>query len=500
MTKGLQRGYIIFLLLFASELLVTSAHNVDYSREYSEYVEKINENDYISNEDVELIGPQAVNHGSIDDNDDQETDIFQSAPPQVHCIHRDRGRICDCGFRNEEAVLPRMMGSIAHVTVSNCKFVRVLNGTFDTLDILTQVAFINIEHLVLDENSLSFARASLQLRVSLSFTNVIIEQIPSYAINGFILGISFDRCRIGHINSFAVTGIRHSLESFAIWNTFISRIEHQAFKKFTCGQFQITNTTVNGQLSSRSFYDIDVNQALLISENTFLSRIHSRAFDFRVVNLASIFRNKFGGLSGESFIMSVRQMPMITENNMTLVQPRAFTSIVIEREVLRRLTEPMFLDFSRNNLDTPDGPEPLVFAPEFRLIYTRNQYMTPITCEQIIQIQDNEFFNQFSSETFFRLRDYMIDKNVEFSRQEDFHSFAHIIENFCIETSYFWYIILGVGLFILLLLFILIIILCVWWRRRKARKLDIIKPEGKTYRETQIVMQIENHGLLKTEL
>lgn len=101
MTKGLHRGYIIFLLLFASELLWTEANRFDYSREYSEYVEEIDKNDqYASNEDVELIGTGNVNHGSID-YDDVHTDIFQNAPPQVHCIHRDRGRICDCGFRNE---------------------------------------------------------------------------------------------------------------------------------------------------------------------------------------------------------------------------------------------------------------------------------------------------------------------------------------------------------------------------------------------------------------
>lgn len=198
--------------------------------------------------------------------------------------------------------------------------------------------------------------------------------------------------------------------------------------------------------------------------------------------------------------MSATNMPTITENNMSFVDPRAFAGIVVEREIQRRLSEPMFLDFSRNNFDTPDEPQPLQFAPEFRLIFMRNQYITPVTCEQINLIQHNEFFNQFSSEIFFRLSDYVIDGNREISGKDEIHSFAHIVENYCIETSILWYAILGVGLTVLLLIIVLIVILCVWWRRRKSRRLDIIKPEGKTYRETQIVMQIENHGLLKTEL
>ncbi|XP_055684668.1 uncharacterized protein LOC129790875 [Lutzomyia longipalpis] len=496
-----ERGYFIFLLLFASECLMV--HGSDYSHEYIEDVDKNAGDQFVSNEDVELLRPERVNHEPNEDYDREDTDtIFQNTPPQVHCIHRDQGRICDCGFRNEEAVLPIMMGSIAHVTVSNCKFVRVLNGTFSALTMLTRVTFVNIEDLVLDENSLSFPRQSLQLRVTLSFDNVIIEQIPSHAINGFINGLTFERCRIGWISPFAVTGIRLRLDAFAIRNTFISRIEHQAFKKFTTSTFQITNCTVRSQLPSRSFYDLDVLSSLHISHNNFTGRIHSRAFDFQVVSNVGIFQNYFGGLSGQSFVMSTINMPFITENNISLAETRAFIAIVVERDVQRRLNEPLFLDFSRNNFDTPDWPQPLIFAPEFRLIFTRNQFITPITCAQLNRIRDNEFFNLFSSETFFRLSDYIIDGgSAEVGGRDDVFSFAYITENFCIESSYFWWIILGIILFVLLLLVIFMILLCVWWRKQKEkRRLEIIQPEGKTYRETQIVMQIENHGLLKTDL
>ncbi|GAB0089307.1 uncharacterized protein DMENIID0001_038260 [Sergentomyia squamirostris] len=499
MTKGINGGHCVLLILLCANGLSVLEANGDY-KDYSEYAEEIDKNvdDYVNNDEIELLTPHKVNHqhGSMAE---EEPGIFQAAPPQVHCEHRDRGRICDCGFSNEEATLPRMVGSIAHVTVRNCKFVRVLNGTFDTLFMLTQVHFNNIEHLVLDENSLSFPRQSLQLRVTVSFDNVIIEQIPPHAINGFVVGVLFERCRIGIISPFAVTAIRQTLEAFSIRNTYINRIDHQAFKKFTCNTFAFVNNTVRGEVPSRSFYDLATITSLQIMDNNFTSRIHARAFDFQEVSLVLISRNNFAELSGESFIMASRNMPMITENNITLIDPRAFSTIIVEREVQRRASEPIFLDFSRNRFNTPEQPQPLQFAPEFRMIYTRNEFIEPITCEQISRIQDNQFFREFSSETYFRINDYLID-GQDLASREDYHSFAYIVDNFCLETSYFWYIVLGVGLFILLLLVLLIIILCVWWRRRKARQLEIIKPEGKTYRETQIVMQIENHGLLKTEL
>lgn len=37
-------------------------------------------------------------------------------------------------------------------------------------------------------------------------------------------------------------------------------------------------------------------------------------------------------------------------------------------------------------------------------------------------------------------------------------------------------------------------------RCHTTREIPVIMPEGKTYRETQIVMQIEHAGLLKTDL
>lgn len=37
-------------------------------------------------------------------------------------------------------------------------------------------------------------------------------------------------------------------------------------------------------------------------------------------------------------------------------------------------------------------------------------------------------------------------------------------------------------------------------QRRRDRQLSMVMPEGKTYRETQIVMQIEHAGLMKTDL
>jgi len=70
----------------------------------------------------------------------------------------------------------------------------------------------------------------------------------------------------------------------------------------------------------------------------------------------------------------------------------------------------------------------------------------------------------------------------------------------CRERSYMAYIISGS---VVLGLLLILLILLLWWRvvqRRRRRKLDVVQPEPRTYKETQIVYQIENAGLLKTDL
>lgn len=86
------------------------------------------------------------------------------------------------------------------------------------------------------------------------------------------------------------------------------------------------------------------------------------------------------------------------------------------------------------------------------------------------------------------------------SPNNDFVLLNKYIETNCQPRSYLIYILLGV----LLLLLVLLLIGGIVWlqvaKRRKKRKLDVVMPEPRTYKETQIVYQIENAGLLKTDL
>lgn len=116
-------------------------------------------------------------------------------------------------------------------------------------------------------------------------------------------------------------------------------------------------------------------------------------------------------------------------------------------------------------------------------------------CSQARQLESNSFLKQFSDTAYFKIGSETGDTELQYRSLRD------ILTKECVLTTT---VIAGIIAGIALLLLVIIVIGIFAYRyiaeRKKAVELDIVKPEGKTYRETQIVMQIENAGLLKTDM
>lgn len=69
-------------------------------------------------------------------------------------------------------------------------------------------------------------------------------------------------------------------------------------------------------------------------------------------------------------------------------------------------------------------------------------------------------------------------------------------------TSYIVAIVSSVAVLALIIIIVAVAIFYRFWMKHQPpqRPLNMVIPDGKTYRETQIIMQIENAGLLKTNL
>lgn len=216
---------------------------------------------------------------------------------------------------------------------------------------------------------------------------------------------------------------------------------------------------------------------------------------FNEIGSLTMINNKFTELNGESFRAQVRNSINIRDNNFGLINNAAFSAIRLDKNYFSRNSEPMIFHFNTNSLNMANGkPTTIQFFERFNLRITELRFLEPQSCESIHNLNENQFLSTHSDQIYLKV--------IEFDNSESFNYYAlsHIINNQCIATSYLVWIIVGISCISILILVLLIILICHCCKRRKARQMNIVMPEGKTYRETEIIMQIENHGLLKTDL
>lgn len=187
----------------------------------------------------------------------------------------------------------------------------------------------------------------------------------------------------------------------------------------------------------------------------------------------------------------------ITGNHIIECHPSAFRAMNMSSSYWRHHNEPMSFRLITNSLGMPEAIMPLMISDNFAVTIDSLKILNPVHCDDLDALDDNSFFNLHRESTLFRMFDKLLGGA---ETEEEFMSLSHIRNHLCVTKSFFWYYILFGGLLILILLLIILVVLCVWYRRRKQQQLSLIMPDGRTYRETTIVMQIENHNLLKTDL
>ena len=174
-----------------------------------------------------------------------------------------------------------------------------------------------------------------------------------------------------------------------------------------------------------------------------------------------------------------------------------FIGIRVHRDYVGN--EKLELRFSNNTVHFPFTVQPLDFNEKFNLNLKQLKYDNEYSCHEVDYSQQpakakQEFFNHFKDSIYFK------QNSLSNATQTNYRVLSKIIEIDCQQKSYWLYVIIGL---ICLLILVIIIVVIVCWRiakKRKAkRKMDIIQPEPRTYKETQIVYQIENAGLLKTD-
>lgn len=146
-----------------------------------------------------------------------------------------------------------------------------------------------------------------------------------------------------------------------------------------------------------------------------------------------------------------------------------------------------------NLIDATDFPIRIVVNQnDFILRIINLKFTTPIDCNYAEKMASNTFLRDFGDTIYFRFGN---------SDDDPYLSMITIWDNACILSSTTVAIISTAAV---LALTLIIAITAVFYkflvRRQRNRRLGLVTPEGKTYRETEIVFQVEHAGLLKTDL
>lgn len=146
-------------------------------------------------------------------------------------------------------------------------------------------------------------------------------------------------------------------------------------------------------------------------------------------------------------------------------------------------TKEVYFEFNNNHADFLNPFEDVLFCPNMKLQVSRFYLRDPRTCEELQTASEKQFFLDHSNSILMRIND------------ENFETVSYLNDD-CRKSSD-WLLIAIIALLAVFLLFVVLIIVACYCRKR--RKLDLIMPEPRTYRQTQIVMQVETHGLIKTD-
>lgn len=158
----------------------------------------------------------------------------------------------------------------------------------------------------------------------------------------------------------------------------------------------------------------------------------------------------------------------------------------MNKNVPRHRTENVYFEFNNNQIDFVYPEEDINLCSDLKFRMNKLYLRDPKNCETVNKFYDKKFFNDHSNIIFMRTQE----------KDEHFNTISYLNER-CMESDNFWMILLIILAVLVFILCLLVFIYCCFCRRKQ--ELDIVMPEPRTYRQTQIVMQVETHGLIKTD-
>lgn len=157
----------------------------------------------------------------------------------------------------------------------------------------------------------------------------------------------------------------------------------------------------------------------------------------------------------------------------------------MNNNVPRTRTADVYFEFNDNRIDFINPEGDVAFCPDMKILVNKLYLRDPRSCETVGRFYDKKFFSDNSNTIFMRTEE----------KDQEFNTISYLNDRCRTDSN--WFMIFLIVLAVIV--FLSILIPAIFCYLRRGKKLDIVMPEPRTYRQTQIVMQVETHGLIKTD-
>lgn len=372
------------------------------------------------------------------------------------------------------------------IIINGCSRVIFLPDTIRNLNLLQVVEIQNVPYVIINERSLDWSPSNIDLEnnpgIRITIHNSTVNEIASHAIRGRVDNIYISDSRLNIIRPFAFSSLTGVSNVELTDNDFIN-INIQAFKKFTTTNFILRGGSIK-TLPSRFLSDVEVTNRLQI-EGVSMQYVSSLALLVSMPQRVLIDSNVIGVLEGDAFNVSTTGPITFRNNTVTTVRRGAFFGFSALPKVTN-IKGPQELLIDNNTMQevTPDS-----------LMYNRNSLT--------LRVDGLNLNVSCSCDLAAEWRDMLKESsniNCWYSLEGYFISVPTYVDSRCGVFKQTFWIVVVVSILVLFIIIAILIYFIVRRENEKRKKVQIVMPDSKTYRETEFHIVVERADLLTTDM
>lgn len=373
------------------------------------------------------------------------------------------------------------------IIIDGCARVQFLPNTIRNLVMLRNVELRNVGYVVLQEHALAWSPFNTDREshpgIRIVIHNSTINEISSHAIQGRVDNIIISNSKLNLIQPFAFSSLT-GITNIELSDNEFDNIEIQAFKKFTTTNFVLRGGIIR-TLPSRFLSDVEVTNVFRM-EGVTVHTLRSLTYLVNSPKRVLIESNTMEVLEGDGFHIMTRGPITFRNNTVTSVRKGAFFGLSVLPEVSSVLGPQELL--IENNTMSELGPSSLMINRQTLTLRVDGLNLN-MSCSCELAEEWREVLKEQGGTI-----------NCWYSLEGHFVSLPTYVDRRCGAFKQTFWIFIVVGILVLFLVAAIVIFFIVRRENERKKKVQIVMPDGKTYRETEFHIVVERAELLTTDL